>query len=174
MANLRRQKENSSYSQTAGAAPDLNRLGALLFAKASPSGSASCNLRFSLEKKLNLHWKEKGENPCNKIHMWYYTTDKTTSLKWCGISDWELFFSFLQTLSKLIKTFIFFIFLNRIIIGTILVVAFSIEKKTIARGRQDLRGWFFQVPDLFDQVGLFVIELLVIRTILLEITEEID
>lgn len=33
---------------------------------------------------------------------------------------------------------------------------------------------FFQIPDLFDKVGLLIVELLVVRAILLEVAQEVD
>lgn len=33
---------------------------------------------------------------------------------------------------------------------------------------------FFQIPDLFDKIGLLIVELLVVRAILLEVAQEVD
>lgn len=42
------------------------------------------------------------------------------------------------------------------------------------RGGSALGGGLLQILDLFDQVGLLIVELLVIRAVLLEVVEEVD
>lgn len=44
----------------------------------------------------------------------------------------------------------------------------------VGRGSGALGGGLLQILDLFDQVGLLVVELLVVRAVLLEVVEEVD
>lgn len=57
-----------------------------------------------------------------------------------------------------------------------LTVNFQSNKKRGWRAGSDapLGRWFLQIPDLFDQVGLLVVELLVVRAVLLEVAQEVD
>lgn len=71
-----------------------------------------------------------------------------------------------------------FFFSNRvtIIVNVFFFLCLPINKKLKQRAGSNasLGSRFLQIPDLFDQVGLLVVELLVVRAVLLEVAQEVD
>lgn len=64
--------------------------------------------------------------------------------------------------------------LNRINIIFLLNVVLAIKSWRGGWLGAPLGGRFLQIPDLFDEVRLLVVELLVVRAILLEVVQEVD